>query len=157
MAIGGASSIKFGITDTGTYGGQTLRIDPSQDLTHSISWADGNGAGEAEDTLLQTLTLTGTDSVDLARVDGTTITATHVKALYLEAPAANSADVTVSFNDTNGWSGFCSDNLVLKPGTALLMQTRHATGYALTAGTGDLMTVTGTAGNTLKIAAAVNV
>lgn len=161
MALGGRSSIEFGVTDTGTYGGQTLRIDPSQSLRHAVTWTDGNGASQAEDLILKELTLTGTDAVDLSggfsRIDGTAITPTHAKALYLFAPAANSADVTVSFDDTNGWGAYCTGNLVLKPGTGHLMHTAHATGYAITAGTADLITVTGTAGNVLSIGLAVNV
>ena len=161
MSLGGTSSIKFGITDTGTYGGQTLRIDPTQDLTDAITWTDGNDGQQAEDILLKDLTLTGTDSVDLSggytRLDGTAITPTASKALYLEAPTDNAANVTVSFDDTNGWTPFCTGDLVLLPGTSVMVHTRHATGYAITAGTGDIVTVTGTAGDTLKIALAVNV
>lgn len=162
MAIGGSSTTKFGVTDTVTVGGLPIRVDPGNTLSKSVNWRDGDGANQVEDNPTKSHTLTGgSDSIDLVggftRLDGTAITATAVKELYLEAPSTNAANVTVSFNNTNGWMAFCTDDLILKPGTAVHMLTSHATGYAITASTADIVTVSGTAADVLKIGLGVNV
>ena len=75
----------------------------------------------------------------------------------LYAPAANAGNVTVNFGGTNGWNAAIDGSVVLKPGTSIQLVTEHATGYAITASTADIIEVTGTASDKLRIGLGVNV
>ena len=51
-------------------------------------------------------------------------------------------------NGFTSWVGDATDVVKVKPGGALILVAPDATGYAVTAGTGDLLTITNSAGST---------
>ena len=121
------------------------------------AFTDGSGADQAQKLFSDTRTLTAsaTESLDLAGgltdVFGATLTLTKVKALLIKAAAGNTNDVVVGGAASNQWAapfGDVSDTVKVKPGGTLLLIAPDATGYAVTAGTGDILKVANSAGST---------
>lgn len=119
----------------------------------------GTGAGQADVMFSDTRTITasGNDDLDLAatltNVFGATVTFARVKALIVSAAAANSNNVLVGGDATNTfltWVESEPDAVVLRPGAtlALFAGVADATGYAVTASTGDLLRIRNAAGGT---------
>lgn len=126
-------------------------------VNKSISFPllDGTGAGKAD--LLYQDTNSSAVAVDvdlagaLADAFGTTLAFVRVKGLYVKAADANTANITVGGATSNGfvtWTGAATDKVVLRPGAAmvLLAGVADATGYAVTAATGDLLRITPVSG-----------
>lgn len=118
----------------------------------SIALVDGVGAGQADmvwhDT--RTLAASATEDLDLAGVltdpFGNTLTFARIKALVIVAAAANTNNVLVGGAASNGfvtWVGDATDIVKLRPGAAFALFTgvADATGYAVTAATGDKLTI----------------
>jgi hypothetical protein len=118
----------------------------------------GTGAGQAD--LLwtdnRTLAASATESLDLAGgslVDpfGNTVTFARVKVLLALADAGNTNDVLLGGAAANAWAtwaGDVTDIARVKPGGVFLAAAPGATGYPVTAGTGDLLKVANSAGGT---------
>lgn len=125
-------------------------------LAKAISLADGTGANQA-DKIFQdqrTLAASGTENLDLAGVlvdaFGATITFARIKAVIVTAESANTNDVNVIREGTNGVPLFLAagDGIPVRPGGLFAWVAPDATGVAVTAGTGDLLTFTNSAGGT---------
>ena len=107
-------------------------------------------------TSLSTLSASATENLDLAGsltgALGTTLTFARIKAVFISAAAANTNDVQVTRPASNGTAIFMAagDGIALRPGAAFawVSGSADATGVAVTAGTGDLITVTNSAGTT---------
>jgi hypothetical protein len=121
----------------------------------SVSLTSGTGAGAADLIWSDTRTLgaSGTEDHDLAGgvtdAFGTAITFATVKAIYVSAAAANTNNVVVG-NGSNpflGPFGAGTHTIAVKPGYVMLLGGGGA-GYTVTAGTGDILTVTNSAGGT---------
>ncbi|MGA5424526.1 hypothetical protein [Streptomyces lavendulocolor] len=121
-------------------------------LAKSVSLADGTGAGKADRVFTDTRTLaaSASEDLDLAGVltdaFGASITFAKVKALMVVAAAANSNNVIVGGASSNGfisWVGGATHTVTVRPGgaLALLAGETDATGYAVTAGTADLLKI----------------
>jgi|ERR1051326_1173370 hypothetical protein len=120
--------------------------------------AFGNGTGSVQlsqhwhDT--RTLGPSATENLDLAGAlvngFGATVTFTKVKILYIAAAAGNTNDVQVSRGASNGFVLFLatSDAIVLHPGDFTLYCAATGAGTTVTAGTGDILTVTNGAAGT---------
>lgn len=148
----------------GVSGKQTTTLDfgtPEASLakTFSVSLASGTGAGQADRIFTDTRTLgaSGTEDLDLAGVltdaFGATLTFAKVKAIYIAAAAGNTNNVVVGGAASNGfitWVGGATHTVTVRPGGAfaLFAGSADANGYAVTAGTGDKLTVTNSAGTT---------
>lgn len=128
-------------------------------LDRSINLATGTGAGQADRIFADTRTLaaSGTEDLDLAGAlaDGLGGVAAfaRVKALVVVAAAANTNNVLVSRPASNGFAGLfaaAGDQINLRPGAFLAVAAgdEDVTGYAVTAGTGDLITVTNSGAGT---------
>ena len=126
-------------------------------LRERIDLADGTGAGLANMTWSDTRTrpASGTEDIDLAGSlagiqAGTTLTFARIKAIYVKAATANTNSVVVTRPAANGVPLFlaASDGISLAPGEVFLWVSPGATGKAVTAATGDLLTVTNSAGST---------
>lgn len=126
------------------------------DVQVVIALANGTGANQADRVFTDTRTLaaSATENLDLAGslVDafGATITMARVKAVLIKAAAANTNDVQLTRPATNGVPLFlaASDGLPIRPGGAVLWIAPDATAVPVTAGTGDLLTLTNSAGGT---------
>jgi hypothetical protein len=79
-----------------------------------------------------------------------TVTFARIKAILIVADAGNTNNVNFSRPASNGVPLFlaASDGLPIRPGGVFLWACSDATGIAVTAGTGDLITLTNSAGST---------
>lgn len=118
-------------------------------LTRRWSYTPGTANGQADIQFHDTRTLaaSASESLDLAGIlanaFGNTVTMAEVVALYIEASAANTNDVLIGPAASNGFLGpfgDASDRLKIAPGKAMMIQA-PAAGWAVTAGTGDLLFV----------------
>lgn len=121
-------------------------------ITYAPNWRFTNGAGanQANEVFsdIRTLTASSTENLDLAGsltgAFGETLTFTKVKALVIVAAAGNTNDVVVGGAASNGFStpfGDPTDTVKVKPGGALVLIAPDAAGYAVAAGTGDLLKI----------------
>lgn len=125
-------------------------------LTQAIALLNGTGAGQADliFTDSRTLSASGTENLDLAGsltdAYGATITFARIKAVLIVAASGNTNDVQVTRPASNGVPIFMAagDGIALKPNAVFLWAASDATGVAVTAGTGDLLTITNSAGTT---------
>lgn len=126
------------------------------EVTHDISFkaanalTNGNGANQASQAYAarRTIPASSNESLDLAggltNAFGTTLTFTAIKAIAIVAAAANTNDVVVggaASNGFNSWVGDATDTVKVKPGGMLLIAAPNATGFAVTAGTADLLKI----------------
>jgi hypothetical protein len=113
---------------------------------------NGTGAGNADRmfTDQRTLTASSTEDLDLAGVltdaFGATLTFARIKLIHIEALATNVNNVVVGGAATNqfiNWVGAATHQVVVRPGGSLTLTTgsADATGYAVTATTGDLLRI----------------
>ncbi|MBX6382162.1 MAG: hypothetical protein IRZ07_04180 [Microbispora sp.] len=134
-------------------------LTSAQDLTtasaplsfsRQVLLTDGAGAGQADRIWSdeRTLAASASEDIDLAGtlVDpfGGTITFARVKGLIVAAAAGNTNNVVIGGASSNGWVGpfGAADNtLAVRPGGLLVLMSPDATGYPVTAGTGDLLHV----------------
>ena len=133
----------------------TAKADMSK--KYAFTLASGSGANQADDIFSDTRTLSasGTEDHDLAggltNAFGETLTFSTIKAMIFKAASGNTNDVQVSVKATNGfstWALAASDGITLRPGGMFCIVNPDATGMAVTASTGDLLTVTNSAGST---------
>ncbi|MEV8432000.1 hypothetical protein ACWHLZ_28060 [Streptomyces chartreusis] len=126
------------------------------EVLKALSFADGAGAG-AVNLLFhdrRTLAASGTENLDLAGVlsdkFGQALTFARVKAVLVVAAAANTNNVNVTQPGSNGVPLFLAagDGVGVRPGGLFLWVAPDAAGAAVTAGTGDVLTVTNSAAGT---------
>jgi hypothetical protein len=127
-------------------------------LSSSVALATGTGAGQADKVFADTRTLaaSATEDLDLAGVltdaFGAAITFARIKAVIVTADADNTNLVQITRPASNGVPLFMAagDGIALRPGAvfAWFSGVADATGVAVTAGTGDLLTLTNSAGTT---------
>lgn len=125
-------------------------------LTQAITLINGTGAGQADLVFTDTRTLTAsaTENLDLAGsltdAYGVTITFARIKAVIIVAATGNTNDVQVTRPASNGVPLFLAagDGLSVRPGGAFAWACADATGVVVTASTGDILTVTNSAGST---------
>lgn len=96
----------------------------------------------------RTLTASSSENLDLAgsltNAFGATVTFTKVKLLYVFAATGNTNTVQVARGSSNGLVLFlaASDAIVLNPGDVFGYAASSGVGTAVTAGTGDILTIT---------------
>lgn len=150
------STFDVGIACTQTSPLDLVTPTAGLDLANRIRLLTGTGADQADMlwTDTNTLSASGTTDVDLAGsltgAFGNTLTFARIKAIYVSALAANTNNVNVTRPASNGVPLFLAagDGIPVKPGGAFLWVAPDATGVAVTAGTGDLLTFTNSAGTT---------
>lgn len=119
-------------------------------------FSDGAGADQANAVFhdRRTLAASGTESLDLAGslVDGLgrALTFTKIKAVIVIASDGNTNNVQVTRPAANGLPIFLAagDGLALTPGGIFVFVDPSAAGVTVTAGTGDLFTLTNSAAGT---------
>lgn len=117
-------------------------------------FSNGTGASQASQVWSDTRTLaaSATENLDLAgsltNAFGVTLTFTKIKAILVRAAAANNASnsVQVARGSSNGVPLFmaASDGVALQPGAIFALI--DPTGVTVTASTGDILTITNSAG-----------
>lgn len=138
---------------TGTHDQGTPKLEFSKAL--ALALASGTGASQADRFFSDTRTLSAsaTEDLDLAGVltdvFGATITFAKIKAILVFAAAGNTNDVQVTRPASNGVPIFLAagDGLPVKPGGCFAL-VWPGTGVTVTTGTGDLLTLTNSAGGT---------
>jgi hypothetical protein len=126
-----------------------------QSLSRRMELASGTGAGKADRVFSdrRTLAASATEDLDLAGtlVDafGAAITFARVKGIVIAAAAGNTNNVVIGAAAANPWATLlgATHTLTLRPGAFVAVGTgvADATGYAVTAGTGDLLKVANSA------------
>lgn len=103
----------------------------------------------------RTITASGTDALDLAGslVDalGVTLSFARVKGLIVVAAAANVNDVVIGGAASNtfiNWVGDATDKIKVKPGGVFCLFAPGATGYPVTAATGDQLLIANSSSGT---------
>lgn len=138
-----ASALEFGSAE------QSLKYAASHAFT------DGTGANQAQKlfTDQRTLSASANESLDLsgvlADVFGAAITFTKIKAILVKAADGNTNDVVLGGAASNAWVGpfgASTHTVAVKPGGTVMFVAPDANGYAVTAGTGDLLKVANSAG-----------
>lgn len=112
---------------------------------------DGSGAGKADRQYSKTRTLvaSATEDLDLAAVltdiFGATLTFARVKGLFVKAAKTNANNVIIGASATNQWATLLNTTgtITLRPGAwfGACCDVTDATGWTVTAGTGDLLKV----------------
>jgi hypothetical protein len=124
-----------------------------------VTLTSGTGAGAADLIFSDTRTIaaSGNDDLDLAGgltdALGNVLTFVKIKGLVVTAAAGNTNNVLVGGDATSTfltWVVAEPDAVILRPGAsfALFAGVADATGYAVTATTGDLLRLTNSAGGT---------
>lgn len=131
---------------------------PTDALVNAVKLilTSGTGANQADmlwhDT--RTLNASATEDLDLAGSLtgplGGTLTFARIKLVMVTAASGNTNNVNVQRASSNGVPLFlaASDGLAVRPGGVFLWAATDSTGVAVTAGTGDLLTFTNSAGST---------
>lgn len=127
----------------------------SLDHSHRITLGSGTGSGNADLVWhdRRTLSASATEDLDLAAslVDafGTTLTFAKLKGIKVYASSANTNNVNVTRPASNGVPVFLAagDGVPVLPG-GMFEWYAPGTGVTVTAGTGDLLTFTNSAGST---------
>jgi hypothetical protein len=126
--------------------------------SYGFEWPDGTGADQAN-RLYQgrrTLTASSTEDLDLSGTTlldsyGVAIAFARIKALIVKAAAGNANNVIVGGASANQWVGpfgAAAHTIAVKPNGTLVLTAPDATGWAVTAGTGDLLKIANSAGGT---------
>lgn len=127
--------------------------------SYTLDLASGTAAGQADKIFHDTRTLTASsnEDLDLAGVLsdalGGSLTFVRIKGLVVAAAASNTNNVVVGGAASNGfitWVGAATHTVTLRPGAvlALMAGPADATGYVVTAATGDLLRIANSAGTT---------
>lgn len=124
--------------------------------TYTIEMSNGTGSNSADLMFSdqRTLAASGTEDLDLAgsltNAFGSTLTYVELRAVLVSAASANTNNVLVSRPATNGVPLFSAagDQIIIPPGGVFLWSCPADGKVAVTASTGDLLTVTNSAGST---------
>jgi hypothetical protein len=124
-------------------------------VIQSLALTDGTGADQADRIFSDTRTLSASATEDLD-LSGSltnaygTVTFARIKAILVIADSANTNNVNVTRPASNGVPLFLAagDGLPVRPGGIFMWACSDATGVAVTASTGDLITLTNSAGST---------
>lgn len=127
-------------------------------FSRSVSLASGTGAGKADRLFSdrRTLAASATEDLDLsgALLDalGGPAQFVRIKGLLIAASKANTNNVVIGAAASNQWSTLlnATGTLTLRPGAAVCCMAgdTDATGWTVTAGTGDILKVANSAGST---------
>lgn len=141
--------IRFGIT--GTFTGANDIATPKQkvDVSKILSLVAGTAAVNEANLLFsdtRTIAASSNEDIDLAGslsdAFGSTLTAAEILAIYIAAASGNTNNVVFGPAASNGFTGpfgDASDRLSVKPGE--WQSLISGTGWAVTAGTGDLLNI----------------
>ena len=149
-------SVKGAITETGLDIGQASF---SFNEVFAQAFAQGVAANQANQmwTDSRSIAGSGNDDIDFAggitSAFGASITFTSIKAIIIKAAAANANNLIMGNEGTNPFAtmfGDPADTLIIQPGGILALTAPGATGYAVTASTGDKLRLTNGGSGTIN-------
>lgn len=125
--------------------------------TYTTSLTNGTGANQANQMFTDTRTISASSSEDLdlsgvlASSFGTTLVFTSIKAIIVSAASANTNDVVIggaAANDFSTFFGASTDTIIVVPGGTFALINPEANGYAVTAGSADLLKIANSSSGT---------
>jgi len=146
----GLSAVLSSTVDIGT-------VEHAIEYGPNWPFSDGTGANQIQQVFSDTRTLSAsaTENIDLAggltNAFGVAITFTKIKAIVIRAAAGNTNNVQVGGAASNGFTApfvDATDKLSIKPGGVVVLAAPDANGFAVTAGTGNILLVANSAGST---------
>lgn len=151
MSFSGSTKYAVDIVQTSVLDDHT--VPQSLPLERKTRWTDGTGANAAEaffhdERMLGTSANEDIDLADAANAIkdafGNSMNLSAVKALIIHNKSGNGASMTVGPPASNGWvtAMAASDLITIPDGGTFCIEAPTAAGYAVTAGTGDLLTIT---------------
>jgi len=154
MALSGTLRNSIDLINTGS----ADLTSPTETVIDSANWpvwtvTDGTGANQMDIIWhdQRTLAATTSENLDLAGsltdTYGTTLTFVKVKFIYVGAATANGGLIQVGGAASNAfvnWVANSSDIIQVRAGGAFILYTPDATGYAVTAGTDDILKINNT-------------
>ncbi len=156
MGMSSALSMAATVTQTKALD-LTTTTDPLQ-FRRAVTLGSGTAAGQADKVFhdRRTLAASATEDLDLAGVlldvYGAAITFARVKGIFISAAAANVNNVIVGAASATQWATLlnATGTITLRPGASFgaMSGAADGTGWAVTAGTGDLLKVANSAGST---------
>ncbi len=137
----GISAVKIGSVD---FGRDTFQVEFPADTV----MASGTAAGLADLVFADTRSIAASsnEELDLAgslAMLGETLTFVKIKAIYIKAAAANGGNIIVGGASSNAFTGPFADatDKIEIPAGGFVMLAAPVAGWAVTAGTGDLLKV----------------
>tara|TARA_R110000787_G_scaffold104030_2_gene210738 strand:+ start:4777 stop:5286 length:510 start_codon:yes stop_codon:yes gene_type:complete len=154
-----ALDLKFALQLVGSLTNAQALTTPSDPVNQKYTIPFSNGTAANQGNMLwhdqRTIAASGTENLDMAgslvSEFGTTITFTVLKGIVVYAATANTNNVDISRPSSNGLVLFAaaSDKLAgIRPGGLFAWIDPSAAGLTVTAGSGDLLTFTNSAGST---------
>jgi hypothetical protein len=135
----------FALAGTVDLGSTAYQVNES----YLHTFTNGTGAGAINNIWTDTRTLAASTTEDLdlaggvANAFGSTLTFTKIKGIIIHAASTNTNNVVVG-GDSNGligWVGAANDLINVRPGGTFCIIEPNAAGYAVTAGTGDILQI----------------
>ena len=127
--------------------------------TLTQAFAQGVAANQANQMWTDSRSIAGSanDDIDLAggvtSAFGAAITFTSIKAIIVQAAAANANNLIMGGEGTNPFEtmfGLADATLIIQPGGMLVLTAPGATGYVVTATTGDILRFTNAGAGTIN-------
>lgn len=156
MAFTGSVEARFTLNDTRAVG-----LNPSANIginrSYQTQFSDGTGARQAKGCYHARRPLAAaSEDLDLtgALVDayGTALLQAEIKGLFIWNDSAT-ATLTLGAAASNAWAALlgATGAIVLRPKSGFMVWTEDAAGWAVVAGTGDLLKVAGTVGQAYEV------
>lgn len=150
------TQIKLTFNALGELGVGLSTITDPLDRDYTQLFSPGTAANQASNLYhaSRTIAASNTEDLDLngtlTNGFGVTLSFTKIRALLIKASSNNTNDVVIGGVNTTITSIFSdtSDKLKIKPGGVLLLTAPAAAGYALTAGSADVLTVANSSSGT---------
>lgn len=150
---GVAASVELSIKATQTGAADLSRAQASVNISKALEFTAGTAATTQANILYsktRTLAASANEDLDLAGALadalGATIASAEIVLIYIAAASGNTNNVNVSRPASNGFIGpflAAGDGLKIEPGMFTILASRN--GWAVTAGTGDLINVANSA------------
>lgn len=152
-----------GLLDLAVYYSSPTAFDfqtPSGDFRFArpFNLTSGTGANQGDLVFADTRSVAAStnDDIDLAgsltNTFGATITFARIKGMFIYSSPANVQNFSVGggTNPFINWIAGTTPTVVLRPGGLFAITAPDATGFAVTAGTGDILRVANGAGSTIS-------
>jgi hypothetical protein len=156
MSLTSSLSAAVGFTQSSALDLGTASLPVS--VRAAVQLVSGTGAGQADLVFSdrRSIAASGTEGLDLAGTltdaFGATLTFVKIKGLYVRADAANTNNVVVGADGTSPWTTLLNSTgtVTLRPGAFFLAAagSADATGYGVTASTGDILKVANSSSGT---------
>jgi hypothetical protein len=154
MAVSLVMTVAVQGENTVTSGNQS-KVDRTV-VSERTQFTDGTGASSVNKTYDTGLVTMGASpasydlSGSLTAANGATAVFTKIRAFEASAPSTNTGAITVGGGAT-GWASLYGSTLLLRPGSIVGAKCTEGTAWVVTAGTTDLVRVSGTNGDKYQL------